>query len=341
MLTTPKLLKRNVRKTTHCLNCNQALEHEENYCPSCGQFNSDSRVSFGVLLDDFAKDYFTFDSKLFRSLVPLLIKPGFLTKEYNKGRRMHYIPPLRMYLFVSFVFFLFNTPNINFSNSGKIKDSDIFGATSDTATNQKLQAAKNELQSTQQELTETSLELTGRSSNNKDVPFEKIIELSKNEKLSPHQILVQSGTEPTAQREFLVGKLQKVMNNDIKSLSTYIFSHMPFMMLIVLPFFALIMKLVYIRSGTLYIEHLTHLFHLQTFVFLAMLLAQGLNSLSTFSTSGWVFFITLAYVLISLKKVYRQGWLKTSAKGLFLLFLYPTFVAIFFTANIVISLLML
>ncbi len=54
----------------------------------------------------FLNDYFTFDSKIVRSFGPLLFKPGFLTAEFLAGRRVRYIPPLRMYIFVSIVFFL-------------------------------------------------------------------------------------------------------------------------------------------------------------------------------------------------------------------------------------------
>jgi hypothetical protein len=47
-----------------------------------------------------------FDGKFFTTLKSLLLKPGFLTEEYVKGRRMKYLDPVRMYLFVSFAFFL-------------------------------------------------------------------------------------------------------------------------------------------------------------------------------------------------------------------------------------------
>lgn len=57
-------------------------------------------------LQHFLNDYFTFDSKIVRSFRPLLFKPGFLTTEFLNGRRVRYIPPLRMYLFVSILFFL-------------------------------------------------------------------------------------------------------------------------------------------------------------------------------------------------------------------------------------------
>lgn len=90
----------------HCLNCEHPLRPEYHFCPECGQ---EARASAGSLKDflrHFLSDYFTFDSKIFRSFGPLLYKPGFLTNEFFAGRRVRYIPPLRMYIFVSIVFFL-------------------------------------------------------------------------------------------------------------------------------------------------------------------------------------------------------------------------------------------
>lgn len=55
----------------------------------------------------FMSDYFTFDSKIFKSYFPLIFKPGFLTIEYLQGKREKYIPPLRMYIFVSIALFIF------------------------------------------------------------------------------------------------------------------------------------------------------------------------------------------------------------------------------------------
>ncbi len=89
-----------------CLNCEHPLEDHYQFCPECGQ---EARASAGSLKDffrNFLSDYFTFDSKFMRSFAPLLVKPGFLTNEFFAGRRVRYIPPLRLYIFVSIVFFL-------------------------------------------------------------------------------------------------------------------------------------------------------------------------------------------------------------------------------------------
>jgi hypothetical protein len=89
-----------------CLNCNHDLEATYRFCPSCGQETRDTERSLGDFLHHFAKDYFTFDSKIIKSFKPLVFNPGFLTREFFAGKRATYIPPLRMYLFVSIMFFL-------------------------------------------------------------------------------------------------------------------------------------------------------------------------------------------------------------------------------------------
>ena len=90
----------------HCLNCEHELNSEFVFCPMCGQETKDTAKSVGHFIHHFANDYFTFDSKILKSFGPLLFKPGFLTKEFFAGRRVRYIPPMRMYLFVSIIFFL-------------------------------------------------------------------------------------------------------------------------------------------------------------------------------------------------------------------------------------------
>ena len=93
-----------------CKNCNVKQEEWFKYCPNCGQEQIDKLVTFKQFLLDFLGDYFTFDSLFIRSFRPLLFKPGFLTNEFLAGRRVRYIPPIRMFIFISIVFFLFLGP---------------------------------------------------------------------------------------------------------------------------------------------------------------------------------------------------------------------------------------
>lgn len=97
-------MPKKLRKHPHCLNCQTDI-HDANYCPNCGQMNTTRQISLRQILHDLLGDYFTFDSRFFRSFLPLLRSPGFLTEQYISGRRTTYILPLRLYLFTSVFFF--------------------------------------------------------------------------------------------------------------------------------------------------------------------------------------------------------------------------------------------
>ena len=92
------------RKEKNCLNCN--AEVAGRFCQICGQENIEPKESFWVLATHFLHDMTHFDGKFFSTLKFLLFKPGFLSKEYLKGRRTSYLHPIRMYVFTSAIFFL-------------------------------------------------------------------------------------------------------------------------------------------------------------------------------------------------------------------------------------------
>jgi len=86
-----------------CLNCNTQLTGR--YCQDCGQENIEPKENFGHLINHFFQDVTHFDGKFFSTLKLLLFKPGFLSKEYLRGKRVSYLHPVRMYIFTAFVFF--------------------------------------------------------------------------------------------------------------------------------------------------------------------------------------------------------------------------------------------
>ena len=109
-------MARKRRKRITCPNCEKQLKEEMNFCPNCGQENHIKRVSVTMLVSDFSSTYFSFDSKLFSSLKYLLIKPSFLSMEYLNGKIEAYLRPIRMYIFISFAFFLLNSITSTNSN---------------------------------------------------------------------------------------------------------------------------------------------------------------------------------------------------------------------------------
>ena len=92
------------RKEKDCLNCGTMIQGR--YCHVCGQQNLEPKESVWHLVSHIFNDITHFDGKFFTTLKDLLFKPGFLSREYVKGRRASYLDPIRMYVFTSAIFFL-------------------------------------------------------------------------------------------------------------------------------------------------------------------------------------------------------------------------------------------
>lgn len=90
--------------TGRCLNCGARLTGQ--YCGECGQRATQRLISVWELVRDAFGDLFELDSRLWRTLRPLLFQPGALTRDYLEGRRARYMPPFRMYLVLSLIFFV-------------------------------------------------------------------------------------------------------------------------------------------------------------------------------------------------------------------------------------------
>ena len=95
-----KLNPRLRHEENHCLNCENQLSEEDNFCSRCSQKRTTGRISFGQLVLQFFEDTINWDARLFRSIRDLFF-PGRLTNEYFKGRHVPYWQPLRLFLFMA------------------------------------------------------------------------------------------------------------------------------------------------------------------------------------------------------------------------------------------------
>ncbi len=125
---------------TKCLNCEEPLEEGFQFCPNYGQ-KSNEVLTVGVLFYNTIANYFSFDARFFKSFFPLMFKPGKLAKCFIQGKRLLYLHPAQMYLFVSVVFFfLFSfsvrkqAKNLDETLAKTFKKSQVIDTTSNTAT---------------------------------------------------------------------------------------------------------------------------------------------------------------------------------------------------------------
>lgn len=113
--------KHHLRKDMTCMNCRQVVE--KRYCPNCGQENTDTRKTFHHLFVHFFEDLTHYENAFWKTIRNLLFRPGSLTTEYMSGRRMSYLAPVRLYIFISFItFFLMGVLPKSESNADDEKE---------------------------------------------------------------------------------------------------------------------------------------------------------------------------------------------------------------------------
>ena len=93
-------------KDSDCLNCGYPFTREEKFCPECGQKNKGSKLTFKSFLKEVFNGFISWDAKFWKTIIPLIISPGKVSKDYISGKRIRYANPFRFYLTVSIIFFL-------------------------------------------------------------------------------------------------------------------------------------------------------------------------------------------------------------------------------------------
>ena len=271
-----------------CRNCGK--EVQARFCSWCGQNSRDIRVSFMSLIHDFMGDVFTFDSKLFKTLRPLFFKPGALTAMFMEGKRARFVPPLRLYIFSSIIFFLVLTYMVR---SGS--DETTHGVVISDGPN---------------------IELTSKETKEDD-------DDSMNFKISDGRFSEDNWLGRLANRK-IDAQERKLNAMGAKSAEQAIlkafFSTLPKALFLLMPVFALILKMVYIRRDPFYIDHLIFAFHSHAYLFL---LYSAMFLCIKALPGGWIsipilvmIFMPGIYLYLSLRRVYQQPHWKTGIKFL-------------------------
>ena len=96
-----------MNKTSHkyCLNCKTELHGK--YCHVCGQKATYEKLTIKEFILEYLNIAFVWDTHLIKTLWKLISKPGFLTKEYISGKFIAYMHPLKLNMFLLFVFVTF------------------------------------------------------------------------------------------------------------------------------------------------------------------------------------------------------------------------------------------
>ena len=342
-----------------CANCGTPLLGP--HCYRCGQPVDGLVRHFGSIMGDFLDTVLNIDARVFRTLWPLLSRPAYLSKEYFAGRRVRYVSPVRLFVFLSIVtFFVAQLIWTMSPDSVKFDDKDSF----DTATTvEQVVKARDEalagLQTARDAMPDVPgaragitrgesqirkkaerriAEIRGKvpaaaAKETKDVPDVSFNGRPWDAKTNPLRI----AWFPRFANDWInrqIGKGQAnvaELQKNPDRLKDAVLSALPSTLFVLLPIFALMLKLAYFFKRRLYMEHLIVALHSHAFLCLALLLVFGLNELGTgvpaLSTlTGWseglLFAWMPVYLLLMQKRVYGQGWIMTILKYCVLGFCY-------------------
>ena len=326
------------RQEKICLNCN--TEAHGRFCHNCGQENLEPKESVWHLISHFFKDITHFDGKFFSTVKFLLIRPGFLSGEYMLGRRASYVNPIRMYIFTSAFFFLI------FFSFFKMDNKDIITIEKNGKTPAQIEA-----------MDSLAFDTFTRNINKEDgraalpmsrAAFKNYIDSAK-EKAGFHfapgdynskaeyDSVLKSGKKVHNwwQRQLTYKNIEineKYKNNMTEGLNAFLnilLHSLPQMFFILLPLFAGILKLLYLRrKNYYYVNHAIFSIHFYTFSFIAMLVIFALNKLN--SQLHLTFFKVIEiiigfgiffYLYKAMRNFYKQRRAKTIIKFLMLFLL--------------------
>lgn len=285
-----------IREPGPCLNCGTQMGSDDLFCPHCGQKRLGREdMSFRHLIGESFLDYFHFDSKFFRTILPLIFKPGHLTLEFMKGKRKTYVAPFRLFLVISIIYFLL----LPFS-----KEPETDGVKNVKTGTAGPYLSKKTSRSRSIKFTFNNMPVSnaGQDSVRNDIDSMGLTAYI-NKKFPQEGSLL----------KFFTGQAYKIMLSSGQSISTVIEHTASKMVFLLIPVIALLLKLLYIRRKRLYYEHLIFTLHTHAFFFLLLILSTLLEYILPGSMKIMVL-ITLVYTFFAMKKYYGQRVLKTLVK---------------------------
>ena len=336
-----------------CKNCEERFENDFQFCPHCGQKAKDD-LTLGVLFYNTISNYFSFDARFFKSFFPLLFKPGYLASRFIEGKRLLYLHPAQLYLFISVVFF-FLMSTIVIRNTVQELDTSINESFDKSIVNDSIkdEAVKvldsikldgmlkplsekgiPEMKTEDVKALDSIIRTNAKKKTNTGKSF-NIIDQEKIDSLialntSDADIYKEMGLEDNPswfKRKFYQQALKFYKQRNGGQIFQAAYDTIPISLFILLPIFAFILKLLFYKRGR-YAHHLVFSFYFFSFLFTVFSIQLVVNYFWNVPTGIDVFLVlsTIFYLFIAIKRFYKQGWFLSFIKTGLATFIYFSFV---------------
>lgn len=326
-------------KLPACANCYYAFVPDEpdEFCPRCGQQNQAPDLRLGHVLEEALEGFFHFDGKVWRTARLLLFRPGELTRRFLAGHRMPYVPPIRLYVFISFVFFFMLSllagrekrepaqikKAAATAGVQKIARPRPAAVPADEDADPEVDSMLATLPAAQRRVNDTTNQAHRRNT--------LLLSLNEIKRLPPDpteaqvdSVVKSKGRKPGFVTRLLVRRTVRWRNSTREELVHQMLRGGSILLFLLMPLAALLLKLAYFRRERHYLGHLIFTIHLHCFIFVLLLLSEFLSLLlpERWDVSGWLMPLLGIYFVLALRRVYAQGWAKTLVKSLLLGFSY-------------------
>ncbi len=327
-------------RDANCLNCGCPFTNNEKFCPECGQKNRGKKITLATFLRELFAGFFSLDTKFWRTLIPLLISPGKVSKDYIEGKRVRYTNPFRFYLATTIIFFLILGAINSYDHFERLRKGTLEKSSPISVNNENNQEkilsigqlhdlVFGEIKINQKKLDSLNLnkkdsvpQLDSIVNNYNNSTFYKLSKFEeKNPTLSSEKALDSLGIEKNFSNRFLYSKV-KLVNSYLRSdeehskFNKQLYSHISISLFVLLPLFTLFLSFIYIRRKFTYVEHLVFVFHVQTVFFLLASIFYIIGFINKSSNNLPTIFsiLFLLYLFIAMKKFYGQSFFKTLIK---------------------------
>ena len=327
-----------------CLNCGARLSGQ--YCGNCGQRSVTRLISIWQLLAEAFGDLFELDSRLWRTLIPLLARPGKLTRDYLLGRRARYMPPFRMYLVFSLIFFVVAFFDPREDLGLLFEPAPATTAAEEEAGVADARQAREEILN---ELREAGIHSEAVAPTDQPGEAEAKDEATTDAAISKETRLanVDGETECNVgidgiadwpdwlKRRLTPERLEQVCNRILadggSTFLDLLVDNIPVALIVLLPLMALVLKILYPLSRRYFVEHLLFIVHFHAFFFLILTLqillsrlthaigtAEGMATLINVAASLYI----PVYLYMAMRRVYDQRHILTIIKYFALIVAY-------------------
>ena len=323
-------------KETICPNCGAI--RPDAFCSQCGQNSRDYNTPFWAIIRDALSEMFEFDGRVAKSLRTILLQPGQLAVAFAENKRASFVNPFRLLMFTTIVwFFLFGIAldpplappdselvrtdeNYEKFNSGELETSVAAGL----------------------EIMRSALEGDRKR---------KLEDILRPPEDSPRKFAVNSAAGVLQDNPDMWDWLRRVVANAVvdgahspQKLMGDALDNLPLMMFVLLPWYAFLLMVFYMRRGKRFVHHLVFAIHVHSFYFIVssftLLTPAPIDSeVQTWWTQMWemvdsvVVLFLAVHTYFAFKRFYGDGYVKTILKyvGLGILYawgLIPAFVLV-------------